>query len=182
MKKSLRNLAKVAAGLGAAYALTKMGRSPEEKGLDIARSETRDLASDEALAPRKGMFEASDESLKTARAIGKDSAFYQMEGGKQNIRDTFESDTAGQTGSLGQRGSVEGFKADDAARKARIESLRGSQNSDRKKSLAEFDEKVKTYNRSIRGAKKGKMMMASKGGSVVARGNKLARSKPTKLF
>jgi hypothetical protein len=26
MKKSLRNLAKVAAGLGAAYALTKMGK------------------------------------------------------------------------------------------------------------------------------------------------------------
>jgi len=34
----------------------------------------------------------------------------------------------------------------------------------------------------LRGAKKGKMMKASTGGSVVARGNKLARSKPTKLF
>ena len=53
---------------------------------------------------------------------------------------------------------------------------------DRRKALAEFDEKVKTYNRSIKGAKKGKMMMASKGGSVIARGNKIARSKPTKLF
>ena len=31
-------------------------------------------------------------------------------------------------------------------------------------------------------AKKGKMMKASTGGSVVARGNKLARSRPTKLF
>ena len=182
MKKSLRNLAKVAAGLGAAYALTKMGRSPEEKGLDIARSETRDLASDESLAPRKGMYEASDESLKTARAIGKDSAFNQMEGGKQNIKDTFESDTAGQTGTVGQRGSVEAFKADDAARKARIEALRGSQNSDRKTALSAFDEKARAYNRSMTGAKTGKMIKASKGGSVVARGNKLARSKPTKLF
>lgn len=34
----------------------------------------------------------------------------------------------------------------------------------------------------LRGAKKGKMMKASTGGSVVARGNKLARSKPTKLY
>jgi hypothetical protein len=34
----------------------------------------------------------------------------------------------------------------------------------------------------LRGAKTGKMMKASKGGSVVARGNKIARSKPTKLF
>jgi hypothetical protein len=181
MKKSLRNLAKVAAGLGAAYALTKMGRSPEEKGLDIARSETRDLTSDEALAPRKGMFEASDESLKIARGIGKDSAFNQMEGGKQNIRDTFESDTAGQTGSLGQRGSVEAFKQDEANRQARIAAQR-LPTGDRKKALAEFDEKARAYNMSMRGAKKGKMIMASKGGSVIARGNKLARSKPTKLF
>jgi hypothetical protein len=34
----------------------------------------------------------------------------------------------------------------------------------------------------LRGAKKGKMMKASTGGSVVAKGNKLARSRPTKLF
>jgi len=34
----------------------------------------------------------------------------------------------------------------------------------------------------LRGAKKGKMMKASTGGSVIARGNKIARSKPTKLF
>ena len=174
MKKSLRNLAKVAAGLGAAYALTKMGRSPEEKGLDIARSETRDLTSDEALAPRKGMYEASDESLKTARAIGKDSAFNQMEGGKQNIRDTFESDTL-------EKGSVAAFKQDEANRQARIAAQR-LPTGDRKKALAEFDEKARAYNMSMRGAKKGKMIMASKGGSVIARGNKLARSKPTKLF
>jgi hypothetical protein len=32
------------------------------------------------------------------------------------------------------------------------------------------------------GAKKGKMIKASTGGSVVARGNKIARSRPTKLF
>lgn len=31
-------------------------------------------------------------------------------------------------------------------------------------------------------AKKGKMIKASKGGSVVAKGNKLAKSKPTKLY
>jgi hypothetical protein len=171
MKKSLRNLAKVAAGLGAAYALTKMGRSPEEKGLDIARSETRDLTSDESLAPRRGMFAAPESSIDIARREAKDTAFNQMEGA-----DRASSNVAS------TRGSVEGFKADDAARKARIEALRGNQTSDRKMALSAFDEKVRNYNRSMTGAKTGKMIKASKGGSVVARGNKLARSKPTKLF
>ena len=171
MKKSLRNLAKVAAGLGAAYALTKMGRSPEEKGLDIARSETRDLTSDEALAPRRGMFAAPESSIDIARREAKDTAFNQMEGA-----DRASSNVAS------TRGSVEAFKADDAARKARIEALRGNQTSDRKMALSAFDEKVRNYNRSMTGAKTGKMIKASKGGSVVARGNKLARSKPTKLF
>ncbi len=171
MKKSLRNLAKVAAGLGAAYALTKMGRSPEEKGLDIARSETRDLTSDESLAPRRGMFAAPESSIDIARREAKDTAFNQMEGADRAASNVAST-----------RGSVEAFKADDAARKARIEALRGSQMSDRKMALASFDEKARAYNRSMTGAKKGKMIKASKGGAVIARGNKLARSKPTKLF
>lgn len=167
MKKSLRNLAKVAAGLGAAYALTKMGKSPEEKGLDIARSETRDFASDEALAPRKAIPTRDTFGSSTAQEITQSRPI-----------DDFGSSMA----SAGNKGSVEAFKADDAARKARIEALRGSQNSDRKMALSAFDEKARAYNRSMTGAKKGKMIKAAHGGAVVARGNKLARSKPTKLF
>ena len=172
MKKSLRNLAKVAAGLGAAYALTKMGRSPEEKGLDIARSETRDMTSDEALAPRKAA-RISDAQRMSNQAMQEEtskSAFAQA----NKPRDTFESDTL-------ERGSVAAFKQDEANRQARIAAQR-LPTGDRKKALAEFDEKARAYNMSMRGAKKGKMMMASKGGSVIARGNKIARSKPTKLF
>ena len=99
--------------------------------------------------------------------------------------DTFGSSTAQditKAGPMAERGSVEAFKADEAERKARIAGLRGDQMSDRKMALSAFDEKVRNYNRSMTGAKTGKMIKASKGGSVVARGNKLARSKPTKLF
>ena len=70
---------------------------------------------------------------------------------------------------------------DEAKRRARIEALRSEPN-DRKAALSAFDEKARAYNRSMMGAKKGKMMKASTGGSVVARGNKIARSKPTKLY
>ena len=172
MKKSLKNLARVAAGLGAAYALTKMGKSPEEKGLDIARSETRDMTSDEALAPRQAarISDAQRMSNQAAQEDASRAAFAQA----NKPRDTFESDTL-------ERGSVAAFKQDEANRQARIAAQRLPMG-DRRKALAEFDEKARAYNMSMRGAKKGKMMMASKGGSVIARGNKIARSKPTKLF
>ena len=166
MKKSLRNLAKVAAGLGAAYALTKMGKSPEEKGLDIARSETRDLTSDEALAPRK--------AIPTRDTFGSSTA--------QEITQSRPIDDFGSSMASTDKGSIDAFRKSELDRKARIEALRGSQTSDRKMALSAFDEKVRNYNRSMTGAKTGKMIKASKGGSVVARGNKLARSKPTKLF
>jgi hypothetical protein len=169
MKKSLRNLAKVAAGLGAAYALTKMGKSPEEKGLDIARSETRDLTSDEALAPRKAIA-----AIPARDTFGSSTA--------QEITQSRPIDDFGSSMASTDKGSIDAFRKSELDRKARIEALRGSQTSDRKMALSAFDEKVRNYNRSMAGAKTGKMIKASKGGSVVARGNKLARSKPTKLF
>ena len=150
MKKSLRNLAKVAAGLGAAYALTKMGKSPEEKGLDIARSETRDLTSDEALAPRK--------AIPTRDTFGSSTA--------QEITQSRPIDDFGSSMASTDKGSIDAFRKSELDRKARIEALRGSQTSDRKMALSAFDEKARAYNRSMTGAKKGKMMMASKGGSV----------------
>lgn len=172
MKKSLKNLARVAAGLGAAYALTKMGKSPEEKGLDIARSETRDMTSDEALAPRQAarMSDAQRMANQAAQEDASRAAFAQA----NKSRDTFASDTL-------ERGSVAAFKQDEANRQARIAAQR-LPTGDRRKALAEFDEKARAYNLSMRGAKKGKMIKAAHGGEVVARGNKLARSKPTKLF
>lgn len=174
MKKSLRNLAQVAAGLGAAYALTKMGKSPEEKGLDIARSETRDMTSDEAIAPRKAarISDAQRMSNQAAQEDASRAAFAQA----NKARDTFASDSPislnPKTGMYGEPGSVEGFKAAEQARKAEIFGNRNiDPNSPRAKLAARLNR-----------AKKGKMIKAAHGGAVVARGNKLARSKPTKLF
>ena len=146
MKKSLRNLAQVAAGLGAAYALTKMGKT-EPSEADSLRMQNQ----------------AEQEDASRA-------AFAQA----NKPRDTFASDTL-------ERGSVAAFKQDEANRQARIAAQR-LPIGDRRKALAEFDEKARAYNLSMKGAKKGKMIKAAHGGEVVARGNKLARSKPTKLF
>jgi len=168
MKKSLRNLAKVAAGLGAAYALTKMGKSPEEKGLDIARSETRDLASDEALAPRKAIARTADEAQAEGLKITRAKPFEVSDEATAAKSSKYNP----KTGLYGEPGSLEGFRASEEARRERIGTPYAI---DPKSPKAARLAKLK-------GAKTGKMMMASKGGSVIARGNKLARSKPTKLF
>lgn len=169
MKKSLRNLAKVAAGLGAAYALTKMGKSPEEKGLDIARSETRDMTSDEALAPRKAARPTADEAQEAGLKITRSKPF---EASDEATMATSKAGYNPKTRMYGEPGSVEGFRAAEESRRAQIFGTRDIDPNSPKAKLAA------RLNR----AKKGKMMKASKGGSVVARGNKLARSKPTKLF
>jgi len=167
MKKSLRNLAKVAAGLGAAYALTKMGKSPEEKGLDIARSETRDMTSDEAIAPRKAarISDAQRMSNQAAQEDASRAAFAQA----NKARDTFASDSPislnPKTGMYGEPGSVEGFKAAEEARRSKI-----------------FGTGAREMDPNSPKAKLAARLNRSKGGSVIARGNKLARSKPTKLF
>ena len=168
MKKSLRNLAKVAAGLGAAYALTKMGKSPEEKGLDIARSETRDLASDEALAPRKAIPRTADEAQAEGLKITRAKPFEVSDEATSAKSSMYNP----KTGLYGEPGSLEGFRASEEARRERIGTPYAL---DPKSPKAARLAKLK-------GAKTGKMIKASHGGSVVARGNKLARSKPTKLF
>jgi hypothetical protein len=79
------------------------------------------------------------------------------------------------TGMYGEPGSIEGFRASEAARLERIGTPYAlNPDSPKAMRLARL--------RGTVGAKTGKMIKASKGGSVVARGNKLARSKPTKLF
>ena len=173
MKKSLRNLAQVAAGLGAAYALTKMGKTEpsEADSLRMQNQAEQEDASRAAFAKKNARIsDAQRMANQAAQEDASRAAFAQA----NKPRDTFASDTL-------ERGSVAAFKQDEANRQARIAAQR-LPTGDRRKALAEFDEKARAYNLSMKGAKKGKMIKAAHGGAVVARGNKLARSKPTKLF
>jgi hypothetical protein len=167
-RKKLNDLAKIGLGLAAAYGASKvLGKSAEEKGLEIARGETRDLTSDESIAPRKAMM--TDAQRSANQAIQEDAS-----------RAEFASKAAStalnpKTGMYGEPGSLEGFRASEAARLERIGTpFQMDAESPRAKLRARLS--------GMQGAKTGKMMKASKGGSVIARGNKLARSKPTKLF
>ena len=164
-RKKLNDLAKIGLGLAAAYGASKV--LGEKSPMEIAKLEGAEAKFNAMEGPAKQEIPSMRPTTKQVmdQAMASDAA-------------TIPSSTLPSS----QRGSVEAFKADEAARKARIEALRGSQMSDRQAALSAFDEKVRAYNRSITGAKKGKMMKASTGGSVVARGNKLARSKPTKLY
>jgi hypothetical protein len=167
-RKQLNDLAKIGLGLAAAYGASKvLGKSAEEKGLEIARSETRDLTSDESIAPRRAM--ASTTSGGADKGFGIDSS---MDTSSRSSGYAKEAALNPKTGMYGEPGSLEGFKASEAARKERIAGTW---------EMSPDSPKAKLASRLNR-AKKGKMMKASTGGSVVARGNKLARSKPTKLF
>lgn len=164
--KKLNDLAKIGLGLAAAYGASKvLGKSAEEKGLDIARSETRDLTSDESIAPRKAMM-TDAQVMDQAKAY--DAATIPS---STKVSTTLNP----KTGIYGEPGSLEGFRASERARLERIGTpFEESAQSPRAKLRARLT--------GMQGAKKGKMMKASTGGSVVARGNKLARSKPTKLY
>ena len=175
-KKQLQDLAKIGLGLAAAYGASKVlgKKTPVDMGDTFGSSTAQEIAANRT---------ADTFGSSTAQEIQK-SEYLSNKDFARGAGDTFGSSTAQditKAGPIAERGSVESFKADDAARRARIEALKTEPN-DRKAALAAFDEKARTYNRSMMGAKTGKMMKASKGGSVVARGNKLARSKPTKLF
>ena len=150
MKKSLRNLAKVAAGLGAAYAISKMGKA------DVSAADTGDLGTREAnVAATKSAkrFKGVAEKVKgvdLAKFPGADDKFY-------------DAPVKSRRGIYGEPGSIEGFR--EANRQAALR--RGRQFTESEGSPIALRRKRLGY---------------KKGGSVVARGNKLARSKPTKLF
>lgn len=156
-RKKLQDLAKIGLGLAAAYGASKvLGKSAEEKGLEIARSETRDMTSDESIAPRKAKM--TDSQRMANQAMQEDAS-----------RAAFASKAAStalnpKTGIYGDPGSLEGFRASEAARMERIGTP--------------FQMSAESPKAKLRA----RLMKASKGGSVVARGNKLARSKPTKLY
>lgn len=160
MKKKFKDVARIAAGLGAAYALTKMGKSPEDKGLDIARSETRDLTSDEALAPRKAIPRTADEAQAAGLKITRAKPFEVSDESVAAKSSTLNP----KTGLYGEPGSLEGFRASEAARRAKISGSAISESPDSPR------------------AKLKARLGRSKGGSVIARGNKLTRNKPTQLF
>jgi hypothetical protein len=173
-KKQLNDLAKIGLGLAAAYGASKvLGKSAEERGLEIARGETRDLTSDESIAPRRAMERTADEAQAEGLRITRAKPFEMSDDASAAKSSNYNSNTR----MYGEPGSLEGFRASEAARKARIAGVAGEMSPDSPK--AKLAARV---NRPMLGAKKGKMMKASTGGSVVARGNKLARSKPTKLF
>jgi hypothetical protein len=172
-RKKLNDLAKIGLGLAAAYGASKVlgnktiGGSDTAFGIDASMDTSSRSSGPVNIQTAKAAAPMGD-------TFGSSTA--------QEISASMPKDDFGSSMANADRGSVDAFMADDAARRARIEALRGNQMSDRKTALSAFDEKARAYNRSMAGAKKGKMIKASTGGSVVARGNKLARSRPTKLF
>ena len=163
-RKKLNDLAKIGLGLAAAYGASKV--LGQKSPMEIAKLEGAEADINAMEGPaRRSMFAAPESSIDIARREARDTAFNQMEGADRM------ASTVAPT-----RGSVEAFKADEAARKQRIAALRGEELPDSPRA------KLRARLTGMQGAKKGKMMKASKGGSVVARGNKLARSKPTKLY
>lgn len=166
MKKSLRNLAKVAAGLGAAYALTKMGKTEtsEADSLRMQNQADQEDASTSAFAKKNARIsDAQRMSNQAAQEDASRAAF-----AKANKVDTFASDSPislnPKTGLYGEPGSLEGFRASEAARRAKISGSAISESPDSPR------------------AKLKARLGRSKGGSVIARGNKLTRNKPTQLF
>jgi len=149
MKKSLRNLAKVAAGLGAAYAISKMGKK------DVSAVDTGDLGTlkeNELATESAKRFKGVAEKVKgvdLAKFPGADDKFYDAP-----IQKPFITSPIARVN-----------QATQGATK-----LNQASNIFAKPPAEEAKEILK-----------GRRMMSG-GGSVVARGNKLARSKPTKLF
>lgn len=169
-RKKLNDLAKIGLGLAAAYGASKvlgnktMGGSDTGFGID---------ASMDTSSRSSGPVNIAKPAVSMGDTFGSSTA--------QEIASSRPIDDFGSSMASTERGSADAFRRSEAERRARIEALR-SQPNDRKMALAAFDEKARNYNRSMTGAKKGKMIKASTGGSVVARGNKIARSKPTKLY
>ena len=161
MKKSLRNLAKVAAGLGAAYALTKMGKTEptEAESLRMQNQAEQEDASTSAFAKKNARI--SDAQRMSNQAMQEDASRAAFaKAGKDSAVSLNPK-----TGMYGEPGSLEGFRAAEEARRSKI-----------------FGTGAREIDPGSPRAKLAARLNRSKGGSVVARGNKIARSKPTKLF
>ena len=172
-RKKLQDLAKIGLGLAAAYGASKVLGNKTLGGSDTGFGIDASMDTSSRSSGPTNIATVAKPTVSMGDTFGSSTA--------QEIASSRPIDDFGSSMASTEKGSVDAFRRSEAERKARIEALR-SQPSDRKMALSAFDEKARAYNRSMMGAKKGKMMKASTGGSVVARGNKLARSKPTKLY
>jgi len=160
-RKQLNDLAKIGLGLAAAYGASKV--LGQKNPMEIAQLEGSEADLNSMEGPAKQQIPSRSEL---------NSKFNQMEG-PDRAASSVASTMNPKTRMYGEPGSLEGFRASEAARKERIAGGTFEINPD--------SPRAKLASRLNR-AKKGKMIKASTGGSVVARGNKLARSRPTKLF
>jgi len=160
MAKKLNDLAKIGLGLAAAYGASKV--LGQKSPMEIAQLEGSEADLNSMEGPAKQQIPSRSEL---------NSKFNQMEG-PDRAASSVASTMNPKTGMYGEPGSIEGFFASEAARKARISGGESGMSPNSPKArLARLSR-----------AKKGKMIKASHGGEVLARGNKLARSRPTKLF
>ena len=171
--KKLKDLAKIGLGLAAAYGASKVLGNKTTGGSDTGFGIDSSMDTSSRSSGPVNIATAAKPTVAMGDTFGSSTA--------QEIGASMPKDDFGSSMASTDKGSVDAFRKSEADRMARIQALR-SQPNDRKMALSAFDEKARAYNRSMTGAKKGKMIKASTGGSVVARGNKIARSKPTKLF
>lgn len=148
MKKSLRNLAKVAAGLGAAYAISKIGKTDDSESINAQKRYIADLG-------RKKTLNKTEDVVQKVKKYKIDDELRELQRNKfgperEKIIVPISRDPID---------SFSMFKPKYEIREAFVD----SPSTKRAKSL------IRTS-----GA-------YSKGGTIVARGNKLARSKPTKI-
>ena len=182
MKKSFKNLAKVAAGLGAAYALTKMGERKNNQAettkeeasvnqydniINKKREESKAIQKEpkRVVAPIDPKGTAKGFPITTNKPTKKPIPGIRVEPGQYIIAGKYDKFTPNK--------KFEGpnYKEDYVNRGGKkVSTANGSQNK-RREQLKSFDSKVDKINKAN----------YTHGGSVIARGNKLARSKPTKI-
>jgi len=149
----MRNLAKVAAGLGAAYALSKMGKGT----MDGTEGDFPASSVDKSSPVSKGSSPVSKGSSPVSKGT--------MDGTEGDMPFVAKP----------KRGSVEAFRQAESERQARISARRSGQPMGTDRSA--FNAKVKATNAARQGMKNPRY---NKGGSVHVK-TKIGYSKPTKI-
>jgi hypothetical protein len=187
--KKLKRAAKVAAGIGAAYLASqalgkKKPTTAEAKGLKITRSKPfgesdegqmarLDAAQQRGLEiTRSKPFAMSDEATPAMKENVPASKFLSTPGGMGRVSVEQADEMMQGFGPMAKKGKF-------------IKKKKAKDMSEEHEGMESEAEERKEYAMEEKGYKEtssGKMKKMKFGGSVVARGNKLARSKPTKLF
>ena len=183
--KKLKNLAALAAAAAAGYGAAKMYGSKAQ-----------------AKAPTKSTAKKSNlsQSINIAKQEGKEAEYNRLSprgtGFEQNpVRDTFESDRAEDVASKGAPAVPMAQPSSDdmmaafgpMAKKGKFitKKKKAKDMSKEHEGMESKSEEAKEYAMEEKGYKEtssGKMTKMAKGGSVLARGNKFARTRPTKLY